>query len=224
MGIRFACPNCGGSMNVKEHLAGRRGICKHCQGKVEIPLGSTIDRQGRPLSTGTGGGGSGAQGASVAVASAAPAAVPSAAAMIDPIAEAPALQWYVLPPGGGAQYGPAAGDLFRMWIAEGRVSGDALVWRQDWPEWRRAGDVLPQLVTTPLAVPMGVPAAAADSLPAAGVSAEARPQAPRPASGSVGHQFFKKKREERTRTIVIALVVLIVALLPLVYLVIRRTS
>jgi hypothetical protein len=41
MGIRFACPSCGYVMNVKDYLGGKRGFCKKCQAKVDIPLQST---------------------------------------------------------------------------------------------------------------------------------------------------------------------------------------
>jgi hypothetical protein len=36
MGIRFSCPN-GHKLNVKEHLAGKRGVCPACGAKFEIP-------------------------------------------------------------------------------------------------------------------------------------------------------------------------------------------
>jgi hypothetical protein len=47
MGIRFTCPN-GHQLNVKEHLAGKRGICPACGAAVLIP---TI--AGSPLSAGS---------------------------------------------------------------------------------------------------------------------------------------------------------------------------
>jgi hypothetical protein len=65
-------------------------------------------------------------------------------AVVDPIAEAPHCVWYVRPPAGG-QYGPAAGDILRKWMAEGRVSADSLVWREGWPDWRKAAKVFPSL-------------------------------------------------------------------------------
>jgi hypothetical protein len=37
MGIRFFCPN-GHKLNVKEHLAGKRGVCPQCGAKFTIPL------------------------------------------------------------------------------------------------------------------------------------------------------------------------------------------
>ena len=62
----------------------------------------------------------------------------------DPIAEAPEMIWYVRPPSGG-QFGPAAGDIMRGWLAEGRVSADSLVWREGWRDWQEAGKAFPQL-------------------------------------------------------------------------------
>lgn len=40
MGIRFHCPACDRALNVKEELAGKRGICPYCRGKIEIPMAS----------------------------------------------------------------------------------------------------------------------------------------------------------------------------------------
>jgi len=36
MGIRFTCPN-GHKLNVKDHLAGKRGVCPNCGAKFLIP-------------------------------------------------------------------------------------------------------------------------------------------------------------------------------------------
>ena len=52
--------------------------------------------------------------------------------------------WYVRPPSGG-QFGPAAGDLMRTWLSEGRVSADSLVWREGWRDWQEAATVFPKL-------------------------------------------------------------------------------
>ena len=84
------------------------------------------------------------------------------AGAIDPIAENPNAVWYVRPPSGG-QYGPARGDIMRKWIAEGRVTGTSLVWRDGWPDWRNAAEALPELrrpAATPAepAVPLITPA------------------------------------------------------------------
>ncbi len=50
--------------------------------------------------------------------------------------------WYVRPPGGG-QYGPADGPTLGQWISEGRVADTAMLWRDGWPDWRSAKQVLP---------------------------------------------------------------------------------
>jgi hypothetical protein len=73
---------------------------------------------------------------------------PSLPGILDPLAEAPNAVWYVRPPTGG-QFGPAPADLMRNWIAEGRVSPDSLVWREGWRDWQEAGQVFPQLTSSP---------------------------------------------------------------------------
>ena len=92
----------------------------------------------------------GGQPESEAVAGGVPATGPAPSApplpgVPDPIAEAPDMIWYVRPPTGG-QFGPAAGQLMRNWLAEGRVSSETLVWREGWREWQEAGKVFPQLL------------------------------------------------------------------------------
>lgn len=263
MGIRFSCPACGRSLNVKAELAGKRGRCPHCQGKILIPTedataaesvtaetaaaasvrepspGSSSDtaaglrpedlptvvgrapaglvtriiqpaarEASEPPTTRAGtaapgpatGAGPGAQPATgeadvssgPAMANNRPAvdearsqekpkatesqpaasvtAAPSAVA--DAIGEAPHLQWYVMPPGAANQYGPAIGEEFRTWIAEGRVTADSLVWRQDWPDWKRADAVFSQLQNpAAMIAPAGVGPPGALPLPTAAVGA-----------------------------------------------------
>jgi hypothetical protein len=77
---------------------------------------------------------------------------------VDPISQAPNAIWYVRPPSGG-QYGPARGDIMRKWVAEGRVSGDSLVWREGFPEWKSASQLFPSLAG------VGAPAPAAGPPP-----------------------------------------------------------
>jgi hypothetical protein len=78
-----------------------------------------------------------------------PIVAPVAPAPADPIAEAPNGVWYVRPAAGG-QYGPAGGEVMRQWLAQRRVGADSLVWREGWPEWKRASMVFPSLaVQTP---------------------------------------------------------------------------
>ena len=72
------------------------------------------------------------------------AAAPGGPAAADPLTEAGDVVWYVRPVSGG-QFGPAAGDVMRGWLAEGRISADSLVWREGWRDWQEAGSVFPQL-------------------------------------------------------------------------------
>lgn len=158
-----------------------------------------------------------------------------ATSIADPIAEAPHLLWYVAPPGTNSQYGPASGDMFRSWIAEGRVATDSLVWRQDWSTWQRAGDVLPQLGSSALVVSLvaaegphprapliagGVasvgPAGAQWSPPAGAV---AQPVI----VGPVDHRQPRRKRSLVTTTnLVVVLGLLVLVLIPIMWLVLRR--
>jgi hypothetical protein len=179
MGIRFECVHCGHTLHVKDYLAGKRGICPHCQGKIDIPRTSTEIASGDEPS-----------GIAVELKSAfeeqptremrpedvashaaetalAPTSAPTSTddTLVnrqmattsggDPIAEAPQLQWYVLPPGSMTKYGPAQGEMMRAWLQEGRVPADALVWREGWPQWRAAAAVFPYLAQ---AVPGAMPA------------------------------------------------------------------
>jgi hypothetical protein len=64
--------------------------------------------------------------------------------MPDPLADSAEVVWYVRPPTGG-QFGPAAPQVIRGWLAEGRISADTLVWREGWRDWLEAGGVFPQL-------------------------------------------------------------------------------
>jgi len=138
MGIKFKCEHCHRTLNVKADLAGKRGICPKCQGKIDIPLASTEGG-----SDGSPDGLPPDAAASVTVRTAPTDG--SAGLAYDPIAEAPQLNWYVAPAGSMTKYGPAPGDLMRSWIREGRVSSDSLVWREGWPQWRVAAQAFPEL-------------------------------------------------------------------------------
>jgi hypothetical protein len=115
---------------------------------------------------------------SAVVSSAVAEPTPTAAALeseVDPIAENPQAVWYVRTPQGG-QYGPAAGDIMRKWIAEGRVQADFWVWREGWGDWQKASASIPSL--GPSAVASGPAAAAvapAAAAPSSSASAGAAP-------------------------------------------------
>ncbi len=73
---------------------------------------------------------------------------PSTSFEKDPLAE-PNVVWYVRPPGGG-QYGPAAPEVVRTWIAENRITADTYVWREGWRDWQLARDVFPEVLAKAL--------------------------------------------------------------------------
>ncbi len=159
MGIRFRCHHCEHELNLKEFQAGRRARCPACSGRFRVPTASAdfsqpLDDQEaaqmaqavttaqasaaafnlRPSSSDPD-----LQLGQTAVAESLP--LQTNAAMPQAIKEAPQAVWYVRPPSGG-QYGPAEGQLFWNWLQDNRVSPDSLVWRDGWPEWQLAGDVL----------------------------------------------------------------------------------
>ena len=173
MGIKFHCPS-GHKLNVKSFLAGKKAVCPKCGERVLVPNESeaafaSSSPAEEPEAPGS------LESMDIAVAPtaslpnvAAKGAVPSPTVQ-DPLAEAPAAAWYVRPSAGG-QYGPAASDMMRSWLAEGRVPADALVWRAGWPEWRLAMETFPQLgaVIPPMVsptVPMAAPVTVAPVSP-----------------------------------------------------------
>ena len=95
----------------------------------------------------------------------------------DAIDEAPAAVWYVRPPSGG-QFGPAAADMMRTWLADGRVTATSLVWRSGWPQWLSAQTAFPQLAGSLLAAPLPQGAASGMYVPGAYPAAQGYPQSP----------------------------------------------
>ena len=133
----------------------------------------------------------------------------------DPITEAPDAVWYVRPPTGG-QFGPADGAIMRRWLGDGRVSADALVWREGWPDWKIAGPVFPSLEISPRRTPESAPALPADA-PSNGEFALA---ADRPAATRRG-PHVRSKRVGRNVAIIIALALACVGLVVALYVVLR---
>lgn len=261
MGIRFNCPACDRALNIKEELAGKRGICPYCKGKIEIPTvlherpaadaaqrtsvrqaqanapavsenapaappgsmniqpnqgvdarqaAETLGMAQPPAATAGGPAGAspglaacdavpppaatpvagastpapaataptGTAAAGAGTAAPAAGATPGMAAageISDPIAAAPQLRWYVLPPGSTSQYGPASGGELVAWIQQGRVPPESFVWREDWTEWKVAGRVLPQLGATGLPLPPALQTTAALPLAAGHLPTAAGP-------------------------------------------------
>jgi hypothetical protein len=106
---------------------------------VDEPLGSAVDEAAVELAAA-----SGQDAPAQRSASSTRQAEMDDSAEVDPITDAPHAVWFVRPPSGG-QYGPASGDIMRTWIAEGRVTDDSLVWREGWPDWKKAGPLFPGL-------------------------------------------------------------------------------
>jgi hypothetical protein len=141
----------------------------------------------------------------------------------DPIDEAPSAVWYVRPPTGG-QYGPAAANVMRAWLAEGRVGATSLVWRAGWPEWRSAADVFPQLtqglVAGQPALPIGIPISAPAAAPAesstndmfANLGAAAGEAAPVGLESGALTSRHKRRRRSQNVTIVTSVVLVVVAI------------
>jgi hypothetical protein len=152
MGIRFACHECGKRLNIKEDLAGRRGVCPACAAKIRIPLTdaetSTAVESTRQLAGPVEPFHVSCEGATPRPDEASEAAsiAPSEADGGDGRdGEDGEATWYVRPPSGN-QYGPASTELLSQWVAEGRVAENSLVWRDGWPNWRSASEALPEYV------------------------------------------------------------------------------
>lgn len=169
MGIRFACHLCSHPLNVKNDLAGRVGVCPKCRGRFRIPLAdATLSQSLRQPENGNAAGtdfsvagpqasegsgdtvprrqtvvSSGGQVLDESVQTVSEVFPGGGAAAGSPLDES-AAQWYVRPPAGG-QYGPATGEVMRLWIIENRITPSTLVWRDGWPQWRSAREVLPEL-------------------------------------------------------------------------------
>jgi hypothetical protein len=185
MGIRFFCPN-GHKLNVKDFQAGQTGICPFCGVKMPIPLQSTRRSSKRQRSLQQGGDTVEALASQTVVQEQPRLAPANRAASRDPLTEAGDVVWYVHPPSGG-QFGPAAAEVMRAWIAEGRISVDSLVWHEGWRNWQTASKVFPQL-----------------SLPAV---SDQEPDTPKLVVTSVRSSSAPKYHHKRTNTIQIVFVV-----------------
>ncbi len=186
MGIRFFCPN-GHRLNVKDFQAGQTGICPFCGVKMPIPLESTRRSSKQRLSLRQEGDAVGNVTSQTIVRQPTKPSPLKQAISPDPLAEAGEVVWYVHPPSGG-QFGPAAADVMRAWIAEGRIGVDSLVWHEGWRDWQIAGNVFPQLS------------------PPAGQSDE-EPETPKLVIASVSSSGAPNLRRKRTNTVQIVFVV-----------------
>ena len=173
MGIRFSCHLCNHPLHVKDYQASKRGKCPKCQGAFRVPpkdadFSLAIDESassikptnlGKPLSPSD---------SQIAPPTAKPKAhaepksqvqaktksPPASTLKLAPEANdhpsmPPSLlplidsRWYVRPPSGG-QYGPATTQMLLDWIAEKRVTADALLWREGLDSWLSARELVPE--------------------------------------------------------------------------------
>lgn len=128
---------------------------------------------------------------------------------VDAIAEAPNAIWYVRL-ASGDQYGPAQSATMSRWLAEGRVSTESLVWREDWPQWKSAASVFPQLLGT--VPPMS------DSRPAPPVTPPTEPLAAMSESPVVvdAERRSRRRRANRGVWLLVFLIIVVLVLAPFV--------
>lgn len=211
MGIRFACHACAKPLNIKTELAGKRGVCPQCGTRFRIPHSDTA--QSIPLESPDARTLPAAAAPSyqtvethedawgetttpeiqentVARENAQPDLVPTVAVASSPtqrvqttsLLDDPDAVWYVRPPSGG-QYGPASGDMLRTWIVEARVTGNSLIWRDGWAQWRTASDVLTEFgANDPLISSVGTSSTAVHA------NGTAHPNGMNHANGTVAHR------------------------------------
>lgn len=272
MGIRFRCQACANKVNVKDFLAGKRGICPKCGAKFTIPEQSDPEFQAAPEEPEPEVAPAAAPAAvnpaivvsaPISPVGGMPVAAPVAAATTvghtpqtstaqvfaapqfaapqqpqpaayapvmptpgfaaapppgprDPFQEAPAAQWYVRH-ASGQQYGPAPAPTMQKWIAEGRVPGDGMVWREGWGDWQLASMVFPQLTAPPVPVARGPVAAPFPPQPGMFPG----PAAPTPANDpfsfgaapttgttSPASQFIHQRRDNSKMMLIISIVLL----------------
>jgi len=77
-----------------------------------------------------------------------PAPAPTAAwPTLHPVlAERPDLLWCIAFPGGEPTE-PLPAESMQAWLDAGQAEGTEVVWRSDWPEWRPARDVFPDVLS-----------------------------------------------------------------------------
>jgi hypothetical protein len=171
MGIVSFCPQ-GHRVKVKDHLAGKKGVCPTCGGKFRIPLASAepvVRNAGEAalplarivshdgdlaarlpralrLETPTGGGTGGDEPEhddEILGDDSAQPQPPDPATRHPAISSRPDLAWCLAVPGGTASE-PLTAEAMQAWLESRQTIGNELVWRADWPEWLPIGQVFPE--------------------------------------------------------------------------------
>ena len=173
MGIRFSCHLCNHPLHVKDYQASKRGKCPKCQGAFRVPpkdadFSLAIDESASSIQPANLGKPLAPSDSKIVAATAKPKAATEPKPQVQaraknppastpkPAPEAnghpsmpPSLlplidsRWYVRPPSGG-QYGPATTPMLMDWIAEKRVTADALLWREGLDSWLSARELVPE--------------------------------------------------------------------------------
>jgi hypothetical protein len=112
----------------------------------------------------------------------------------------------------------------QRWLEEGRVTSDALVWREGWPDWKAAGPVFPSLTAAPIE-----PVATGDFLPDSATADKPTAAFPVTADGKLGVSTRLKTRSRhgghgRNVAIIVVLSVACVALLIALFFVLTSQS
>jgi len=139
MGIRFICPNCDKKLNVKTHLAGKRGICPDCATRIRIPSDQSAVSSNEEQAV--------TQSYQVAQQAEDKARVPLS--IVRCLNEKPDLLWYIRP-AGGDEYGPADNNLLRAWVSQNRIGADTELRRDDWLQWKPASDIFIDFSAAPI--------------------------------------------------------------------------
>jgi len=202
---------------VKAYLAGKRGICPHCDAKFIVPSFS------------------GGKAASVEPL---PTSDPRTTAQTQPAAAAPSLPvpsslpkvssgateselWYVRPASGG-QYGPATTDLLHLWLAEGRVADDSWVWRTGWPQWKSGQEAIAMLNAPEPLSPLSNLTAAPLETPERAAQETVEGQDRDGIVPAQRHRWSQHSRRERARLMTVVLSALVVMLLAVLVIVLAR--
>jgi hypothetical protein len=173
MGIRFSCHLCNHPLHVKDYQASKRGKCPKCQGAFRVPpkdadFSLALDESASSIQPANLGKPLAPSDSKIVAATAKPKAATEPKPQVQaraknppastpkPAPEAnghpsmpPSLlplidsRWYVRPPSGG-QYGPATTQMLLDWIAEKRVTADALLWREGLDSWLSARELVPE--------------------------------------------------------------------------------
>ncbi|MEM6329455.1 MAG: DUF4339 domain-containing protein [Planctomycetota bacterium] len=136
-------------------------------------------------------------------------AKPVAQPVVQPPTAGPADAAWHLRTAGGQQYGPASSEDFRRWIAERRVTADAFVWREGWPDWRRAADAAGELPAPLAAARPPIPPSAALAPAPVGVAGSPLSVGNDRGTPSAATRYAQKRRHARRMRLLAATVLLV---------------